>query len=82
MNVVDDLKEFIFERKMVDSIEAVDAETFILEVIDSLSIIKIINYIEARYKINVDEDDLTPENFENLMAIQDLVGRKIKQNPE
>lgn len=45
------------------------------EVIDSLGIFQIVTFIESQYGIEVDIDQLTPENFESLGTIARLITR-------
>jgi acyl carrier protein len=47
------------------------------EVIDSLGIQVLVTYLEEHYSIIVDIDELVPDNFETLGAINRLVNRKI-----
>ena len=43
------------------------------DVIDSLAIFEIVNFIEDHYGIKLGDDELTPENFETLGAMARLV---------
>ena len=45
-------------------------------VIDSLAMVELIGALESRFAIRLDDRDLTPENFETLRAIRDLVQRR------
>ena len=47
-------------------------------VIDSMAIIKLVAFIEERFKIHIDEEDLVPENFENLGSITEYVNHRIE----
>jgi acyl carrier protein len=47
-------------------------------VIDSLGIMKLIEYIEREYAIAVSDEEILPENFESLKAITRFI--KSKQN--
>ena len=44
-------------------------------VIDSLSIVKIIDVIELNYSIKLCGDDIIPENFESLECILSMINR-------
>ena len=79
MDVIGDLNNFFVESKMIDGSDRIDQNTFILDFIDSLSIFKMIKYIETKYQIEIHEDDMNPENFENLLTIQNYVERKIRE---
>ena len=45
--------------------------------VDSLGIFKIISFVESEYDIEIDDEELVPENFETLEAIVKLVGAKV-----
>ncbi|RJR34394.1 MAG: acyl carrier protein [Desulfobacteraceae bacterium] len=38
-------------------------------ILDSLGIMKLLEYLERTFSISVDEEDLLPENFESINAI-------------
>jgi len=43
-------------------------------IIDSLGIMKLVQFLEKEFGVLVSDDQLVPENFENLAAIEKLVG--------
>ena len=43
--------------------------------VDSLGLQQILVFIESEYDVEVDEDDLVPENFENVEGIVRLVSK-------
>ncbi|MFC1745705.1 phosphopantetheine-binding protein [Candidatus Riflebacteria bacterium] len=45
-------------------------------IIDSLSILKLVNEIEEEFNIEIDENDLEIENFETLNKIAELIERQ------
>ncbi len=45
-------------------------------IIDSLTMVDLITFIEASYRVRIDDDDMTPENFDSLVAIVALVQSK------
>ena len=47
-------------------------------VIDSLRMLDLMSFLEAQYRLKVDEDDLMPENFESVDAITRFVEEKIR----
>ena len=42
-------------------------------IIDSLAIIKLVSFIEETFKIRIAEEDLIPENFQNIKSIAEYV---------
>lgn len=47
------------------------------EVVDSLGIFKIISFLESKYDIEIDDEELVPENFETIEKISGLVSTKV-----
>jgi acyl carrier protein len=45
-------------------------------IIDSMGILNLASFLESRFGIETSEDDLVPENFETLNALQAFVERK------
>jgi acyl carrier protein len=44
--------------------------------VDSLGVLEIVNYLVERHGIEIDEDDLMPENFDSVRSIANFVQRK------
>ena len=59
----------------LDGVE--DSESLLeAEVIDSMSMVGLIAHLEKTYAIKIDEDDMTPENFDSIDAIAEYVAGK------
>ncbi len=43
--------------------------------IDSLGVIHLVSFIEERFKVEVSEDDMIPDNFDSIAAIAAFVER-------
>ena len=54
-----------------------DASFRDLSLIDSTGILELVDFLEESYGLNVDEDELTPENFDSLTKISQFVRRKL-----
>jgi acyl carrier protein len=65
-------REFLFSA---DAPLADDAALF-PDVIDSLGVMEVVDFIEQQYGIAIDEDELLVDNFRTLQAISSLVDRK------
>lgn len=46
------------------------------DVVDSLGIFKIIGFLEDEFDIEVDDEELVPENFETINSIAALISGK------
>jgi acyl carrier protein len=44
--------------------------------VDSTGVLELVTYIEGRYEITVNDDDLTPENLDSVRSIARFVQRK------
>lgn len=78
MSVVGAVKEFLTEQEYIKSAEVIDESESLLErgIIDSVGVLNLVSFLEETYGINIDEDDLMPENFDSLSAINSYVNRK------
>ena len=80
MKVGEEIINFLVERKFIKTANELNNEDSLLEkgVIDSAGMLELVSFIEAEYSIKIDEDELMPENFDSLKAIQDFITRKTK----
>jgi acyl carrier protein len=46
------------------------------DVLDSMGIFEVISFVESHYGIEIDDQDLVPENFATISAIAKLVSGK------
>ena len=47
-------------------------------IIDSIGLLELIDYISEKYSIEIPEDMLTPENFDTLQGISNLIHKLAK----
>lgn len=80
MEIVSELRKFLVKKKFLKSENQIDDEDSLLEtgIVDSVGMLELVSFIEEEYSIKVEEDDLMPENFESLTAVQDYVKGKIE----
>lgn len=74
--IVESVKQFITQEIIHGSARNdLDPDLSLLEegILDSLGLQQLITFLEQKYGIAVDDDDLMPENFESINAIADLV---------
>lgn len=48
-------------------------------IIDSLGVLDLVNLIEERYGIKVEDEELIPENLDSIASLSNFVLRKIDQ---
>ncbi len=74
----DKIVEFLYDENLKDEFENLDHDDSLLElgIIDSVKMMDLIEFLEKTYGINVDDDDLYPENFDSINAIAEFVESK------
>jgi acyl carrier protein len=76
---VSDVAQFIVSElargRGVTSIER-DESLLTSGIVDSHGVMELVGFLEQRYGIAVDDADLTPENFDNVVSIEAFVERK------
>jgi acyl carrier protein len=77
-DVMPTIRQFITDEFIRDS-STIDEDTNLLEqeVIDSLGIFTLIAFMEDRFGVRVEPEEVNLENFETLGAISSLVERKL-----
>ena len=76
--IVDTVKEFVTAEIIRGSSgDDLDPELSLLEegILDSLGLQQLITFVEQKYGISIDDDDLMPENFESVNAIAALIAK-------
>lgn len=46
---------------------------FATNILDSLDFLNLVEYLQEQYSIEIDDDDMSPDNFENAEAVAKLV---------
>ena len=77
---MDDLKDVILEYVIAEYADEDDKVTFDTPLIsgglvDSFSMVSLKRFLEMKYKISIPDDDATPEAFDSVNKIADLVLR-------
>jgi acyl carrier protein len=79
MSTKDIVKEFIV-RELVreENFQLQDSDKLIeTGIIDSMGIISLLGFLEAEFSIQIESDELVPENLDTVESISELVGRKL-----
>jgi acyl carrier protein len=77
MALRDELTRFIAERLMQNRDATVDPEDNLLDLglIDSVGLLNLITFLESTAGIRVPEEEMVPDNFESVVAIEAFVAR-------
>ncbi len=79
MEVVDDLRTFILtELAGETAFGSLDAHEDLLAagLIDSLGVVKLAEFIEGRYAIEITDEDVVPRNFRCLDSLAQFIREK------
>jgi len=75
----EDIKQFIIRDILSneDYVELNFQDNLIMTgIIDSVGIQSLISFLERKYNIEIEDQDILPENFENIDAICSFISKK------
>ena len=74
----DEIKQYLEQnRATADAGDFADDESLLeAGVIDSMTMVDLISFLESTFSIQIDEDDMIPENFDSVNAIVEYVTSK------
>jgi acyl carrier protein len=76
MDIGSEVEGFIAEKITLDGEKiARDEDLLASDTLDSLAIVELVSFLEARFGIRVQDDDLVPENFRTVNEIVAFVER-------
>lgn len=77
--VRDAVKTFIRGQLSYGQDDHYDENADLIEqgVIDSMSLLRLVSFLEERYQITVQDEDLLPANFRSLAAVEAYVKRNL-----
>ncbi len=81
MSILAHLEKFLLEEVAVDtSRKSLAPDDDLLEqgVVDSMGILKLVAYIEETYGVQIDDEDVIPENFQTLACMVTFIERKTR----
>jgi len=79
MNNEEIIKNFIVEEIISDNNKAnlgYDDSLIEAGVIDSLGIMKLLVFLNEKFSINIEDEEVIPENFETIQAITSMIESK------
>jgi len=79
MSHIDMVREFIVENFLFGDGQQLQDDTSFMEsgIIDSTGILELITFLEEKYEIKIEDDELIPENLDNLQNVARFVDRKV-----
>jgi acyl carrier protein len=78
MEVAGNVRRFIQDDLMFgDASASIDNDTPLCEgIIDSIALMELVAFLEEEFRIQIDDADLTADNFRTVAAIERLVSRR------
>lgn len=79
MKRIDTLRAFVVENFLFGEGNGIRDDTPFLEsgVIDSTGMLELVGFLEQRFGIRMDDDEIVPENLNSLVRIDVYLGRKL-----
>lgn len=77
--IIDDLKAFLLSQAVADLDRASlgpNLDLLVQGIVDSLGVLKLASFMEAKFKIKVMDRDIVRRNFRTLSSLARLVKRK------
>jgi acyl carrier protein len=79
-NVTDELVNYLRTKSFLDEATRLNTTDSLTElgIIDSIGLIEFVDFIQDRYTIEIPGEYLTPENFDTLQGITNLISKLSK----
>ncbi|TKJ38346.1 MAG: acyl carrier protein [Planctomycetes bacterium B3_Pla] len=73
------VREFVVENFLFGDGESLKDDTSFMEegIIDSTGILELVFFLEETFSINVEDDELVPDNMDSLANISGFINRKL-----
>ena len=80
MLIKETIRKFIHENFILGEEAHLKDEDSLLEkgVIDSTGVLELVAFIEEKYGLTVEDEDLTPENLDSIRNIAEFIWQKTK----
>ena len=79
-NIVDIIRQFIINNFLLsDQKENIDINISLYEnrVVDSTGVLEIVDFLEEKFGIKIEDDELVPDNLDSVKKMSEFVQRKI-----
>ena len=79
MEVKKQIRDFILKNALSGStgINLDDEDSFLeKEIIDSTGVLELVSFVEERFGIEVNDDELIPDNFDSVSKLNEYVKKK------
>jgi len=78
--IKEEIKLFMIENFLFGEVTDLKDDTSFLEegIIDSTGVLELIEYLEEKYDIQIDDEDLIPENLDSLNNLEQFITKQLK----
>lgn len=79
MELEHDIRTFVVENFLLGGGDGLSSSQSLLDagVIDSTGVLELVSFLEKTYRIQIDDEDLVPENLDSISSIAQFVKRKL-----
>lgn len=79
---IEEIREFVIENFLFGSSEGLENETSFLasRIVDSTGMLELITFLEERFGISIDDEELVPENMDSLKRIARFLSPRLEAN--
>lgn len=75
------IESFIVDEILMDKEKTrIDPEASLINsgIVDSLSLLRLIQFVEEEFGVIVEDEEVVPDNFDTLNTMESFVGEKLK----
>ncbi|MBN1274213.1 MAG: acyl carrier protein [Candidatus Aminicenantes bacterium] len=74
--------DYVIEEYLEDEDEKITYDTPLISggIVDSFSMVSLKRFLEKKYQISIPDDEATPEAFDSVNSITELVEKYIKED--
>ena len=78
MSLKDEIRSFVIDNFLFGEDNGLKEDSsFIKEgIVDSTGIMQLVSFIQERYRIMVEDEELTPENLDSISKVSAFIARK------
>lgn len=80
-DISNQIRKFIVDNFLFGNDENLSNDTSFLEegIIDSTGVLELVSFLEETFNIQVDDEDLIPENLDSINNVTNYISPKLKQ---